>query len=475
MKIKTLSMKTVHALNITLFLQKTTGKSHLILKNIPFTLVAIFFFWGCGNAGTFYNRSIQGTLVAPSDSNLFLIRVNDTTCIYPLNAIADTSISAGEIVDVLYNAGSVDFHKPPKDTILIGSKKEWLYKTEIKIRKKMYNDLNFVLGWLQMTISLFVICITFSVWIIFHSKNHQDENLQEFIGRLRKDRGVIYINLALFFWAAIGLIQIYAPNSGTKEIMVRIFSISNNLLFVLSFPHFNHSVNHFKRNKWLYDIVAVLLSIVTVIIFYKLMTGDATSAPALKDFDILYSVFVLATFGYILHRSFSVRKFKLISKLAVLLILGAILAQISPHITGMLVILGNFQQINYYTTFVMITTMLVALMFSWYNEQRENAINESYVDLQAFILDDTNSNKSKNTFLSNVNSKGEIELVLNALFTVIHDQNSKNELVIIRSNFIQVKKDFHLNKINYSEYMSYRSKYCGALQEIIDKKYLLTN
>jgi len=193
----------------------------------------------------------------------------------------------------------------------------------------------------------------------------------------------------------------------------------------------------------------------------------------MKVFDVSYSALVLTLLGYILYKSFSNRGFKAISKLTVALTIGVVFAQILPSFPVLRIAFGDTFHIIYHTTYIITTTLLVALMFSWYNEEREQMIKDGFLNLQEVVLekDETilGSNKKHKT-LKDALSKGYVEQVLSALISSPEKDAEDVKVLIIQSgNYNKVKRDYMAGTITHTEYTHFLSKLISVLDDFINK------
>ncbi|MFM9947452.1 MAG: hypothetical protein ACKV1O_05895 [Saprospiraceae bacterium] len=425
-------------------------------------------------SGNFWKDSILISalkLKCDSISNGLIVQVDSIN--YFLFS-TDTIYRSGNIVSI-YTGDNIKNIVLPNWPKVLAS--DTLKYGDIYIQKPKHNERQFILGWLQMTISLCVIFIILSIWINFHIKQMPQIIIEDLIKILIADKGILFISLALFFWATTGIIRIYGSNENSEEIsfadiLIRIFSLTNNMFFLLSLPYFRHGVEHFRQYKTYYGLFAGALFLFSF--FSILAVGiDPKHLKSMKVFDVSYSALVLTLLGYILYKSFSNRGFKAISKLTVLITIGVVFAQVVPHFPEVRIALGNTGHIIYHTTFIITTTLLVTLIFSWYNEEREQMIREDFLKLQEVVLEKDESKLSlneKHKILKQALAKGYVEQVLNALLSMPEKTTEDEQALILQSaNYHNSKRENMLGTITYAELSLNLSKLHALLDDFINK------
>jgi hypothetical protein len=437
-------------------------------------------FWVNDTTNHYFNQPLDSVKrLLKHDSlrpNRFLVRLHGIGCIFPALIAHDSSYKAGEIVDVQYCENDFLGKKSSWicrfNTQKLDWEKVYLIKADI-LTRKYHTPGNFILGWLQMCVSLCVIALILYVWLAFHSRQ-KPNNPQPLGERLRQDAGIVFLAAALFFWAVIGLIRIEGNNSDISEIMTRIFSLTNNVLFLLALPYFRHGVSHFKRHSRTYLFAGSVLILISLLIMLSIAISPNQYKDEFKWFDITYSSCVLGLMGWLLIASFWKRKLPGIAVLAGIITVGAIYAQIVPHLPAFNFAAGLFRLVCYYTTFVMFTTLLVALTFSWYNEEMVKAAidetNAKFVRMQELILDGSVSNPQKREALEKAIGDAEVEVVFMGLdFVPDLDDATRDELLLLRSRYISARREYHTGRNNGSDFERVQAGVAQGLLTLIKR------
>lgn len=432
-------------------------------------------FWNSDSANHYFSQpldSIKAFLhhdtIRP---NRFLVRLHGVGCVLPELIRHDYFYRNGDIVDLKYR--ECDFSKKAKSWScrfnLQTPLQEKLYLSDVEIMpRKYHNPGNFILGWLQMAVSLCVIGLILYVWVAFHSRQ-KPANPQPLGERLRQDAGVLFLAAALFFWAVIGLIRIESDNSAISDIMTRWFSLTNNALFLLALPYFRHGVSHFKKHSRTYLFAGVALVLTSLLILLSIAFSPDKYKDEFKWFDVCYSTAVLGLMGWLLIASFWKRNLPGIAVLAGVITLGAIYTQIIPHIPIYSFAAGLFRHVCYYTTFVMFTTLLVALTFSWYNEEMVNEVMDKFAQIQEVLLSKNLSNLEKNEALEKALGEDEIEVVFTGLDCARGemDEMSLAHLVLLRNRYFSSRKEYHTGKIDHADFRKERIGVVDGLHNLI--------
>ena len=317
------------------------------------------------------------------------------------------------------------------------------------------------------SVSLCVIALILYLWIASHSRQ-KGANLKPLGERLRQDAGIVFLAAALFFWAVIGLIRIESDNITISEIMTRIFSLVNNALFLLALPYFRHGISHFKKHSQTYLLIGAGLILVSLLIMLSLAISPDQYKSSFKWFDVTYSTVVLGLMGWLLIASFFKRNLPGIAFLAGLITIGAIYTQIVPHFPAFNFAAGLFRQVCYFTTFVMFTTLLVALTFSWYNEEMvKEAIgetNEKYARMQEIMLDESITGQEKRKVLNKSLSDGEMELAFTGFASV---QDTDNTVILQSSRYMTAKKSYQTGQISHADFLLTKNQVVMALQSLL--------
>lgn len=436
----------------------------------PFIVVLIFGLSSCGGSGQQVALGKkQGCFIRDCKPSTVwengLIRIDDSTLVYL------TTVSAQAIG--LLIPGKPIFIHAPKDSLEFSGNQLFVwdsicgissrvFRRDVFISQVKYEKFQFVWGWIQFWVSSCTVFIIIAVWISYVKKNKQNQEA-------RNDFGVFLISAALMLWASIGLIEIYSEGDKSRAISVHVISMVNNLFFMLSVPFFNHGINLFKRNKLFFGIGSITLFLLAF--FIILYDFNARNEPTtLSDWtDGIYSGITLILLGYVLHKSFSSRGFKSVSKLVVVWFLGAIYSQIVPYIDGALYLSGYFYNIVYCTSFIVILSVLTALMFSWYNEQREFSIRNEFNTARDYLLSNAENVNLKYDFILSIFSSDDLSLVFNLLLEEFRPfPDLHKELVHTSARFYNNEKQYRLGIILHDQYQSEKSKISAALLDLLE-------
>ncbi|MBC7775934.1 MAG: hypothetical protein H7246_10910, partial [Phycisphaerae bacterium] len=411
--------------------------------------------------------------------NRFLVRMHGLGCIFPELMHRDSFYKEGEIVDVQYRENDFSIKGNSWTCRFNTQKLDWekvyLIKADI-ITRKYHIPGNFILGWLQMSVSLCVIALILYVWLAFHNRQ-KPSNPQPLGERLRQDAGIVFLAAALFFWAVIGLIRIEGNNSDISEIMTRMFSLTNNALFLLALPYFRHGISHFKKYSRTYLFAGSALIMISLLIMLSIAISPNQYKGEFKWFDVIYSSCVLGLMGWLLIASFWKRNLPGIALLAGIIAVGAIYAQVVPHLPAFNFAAGLFRHVCYYTTFVMFTTLLVALTFSWYNEEMvKEAIDETntkFARMQELILNESAAIREKREALEKSVGDAELELAFAGLdFVSNMDTATRDELLMLRSRYISARREYHSGKIKSPDFYHERQGVAEGLLDMIKRLFV---
>jgi hypothetical protein len=178
--------------------------------------------------------------------------------------------------------------------------------------------------------------------------------------------------------------------------------------------------------------------------------------------------------GWLLMASFWKRKLPGIAVLAGIIALGAIYAQIVPHLPAFNFAAGLFRHVCYYTTFVMFTTLLVALTFSWYNEEMVKVAidetNSKFLRMQEIILDESAKHPKKRDALEKAIGDAELEVVFMGLdFVPDLDDATRHELLLLRSRYISARREYHTGRSPVSDFERVQAGVAEGLLTLIKR------
>ncbi len=405
-----------------------------------------------------------------SRQHRYLVQIHGIGCVLPATQYPDTLRPAAKVVDVLYrksdfNNGYWNCRFQPT-----GAYSEKVFVVPITISDRKYPiPANFIFGWLQMSVSVFVMALMLYIWFAFHYRQSR-QNAVPLLERLKQDFGVVFLAMALFFWAITGLVGIENNDPNHKEIMIRFFSLTNNNLFLLALPGFRYGIAHFRKHREWYVFGGAILILFSLLIMVSIAIDPGSFKDAFKWFDILYSVGVLTLLGWLLLASFWKRELRGISVLALVVILGTLYAQVVPHVPGVRIATGLFHPICYLTTFVLFSTLLVALTFSWYTEEMVQQTAEKYAGLQAAMQAANISNREKREKLQAAIANDQLELAFSALACLPGiGAADREEWIALHSRFTSTKKDYHAGRAAGADFQTVRAQVVGGLLGLIER------
>lgn len=134
--------------------------------------------------------------------------------------------------------------------------------------------------------------------------------LEENESEKRIDKGLLFLSLALFVWAASGLwVYLNASHSFSNSIgysvVLNLFSILNNTFLLLALSYFYYApkfIYNNKRNLLILIIIATVVSVSTLILSNFENTGDAIETSAIPD--LVFSLFLSLLLAISLYRTF---------------------------------------------------------------------------------------------------------------------------------------------------------------------------
>lgn len=464
-----------------------------------FAAFALLTFYGCAPFTTGFDTVSQGVVFYPSadfwqndstnryinaspdsierlagyDSlrqHRYLIRIHGIGCVFPATSYPDTLRKTADIVDMLYRKDDLKNGYWNCRFQPTGAYSEKVFVAPVTISDRAYPiPANFIFGWLQMGVSLFVMVLMLYVWFSFHYRQSR-QNTDSLLERLKQDFGVVFLATALFFWAITGMIGIENNDPDNKEIMIRFFSLTNNTLFLLALPSFRYGIAHFRKHREWYVLGGAALILFSLLIMVSIAIAPARFRNEFKGFDILYSAGVLVLMGWLLVASFWKRDLKGISVLAFVVLLGALCAQLIPHLPGFPIAAGMFQPICYLTTFVLFSTLLVALTFSWYTEEMVQQTADKHADLQALVQDTGISNREKREKLQAALGNDDLDVVFSAVACLPGlDTTVREEWIALRSRYVSAKKEYHAGRGSSSDFQTGRARVVAGLNMLIER------
>lgn len=466
-------------------------------SSLFFAALALSILCGCSQYNTGYDTVSQGVVFYPpadfwqpdstnryisatpdsilrlanqdsSRQHRYLVRIHGIGCVFPATVYPDTLRQIAEVVDVLYRKTDLDTGFWNCRFQPAGAYSEKVFVAQVTISDRAYPiPANFIFGWLQMGVSIFVMALMLYIWFSFHYRQSPQHSVS-LLERLKQDFGVVFLALALFFWAVTGLIGMEHNDPDTKEIMIRFFSLTNNTLFLLALPSFRYGIAHFQKHREWYVFGGAALILFSLLIMVSIAVAPTRFKDTFKLFDILFSVGVLVLMGWLLIASFWRRDLKGISVLAFCVVLGALCAQLIPHLPGFRIAAGLFQPIVYLTTFVLFSILLVALTFSWYTEEMVQQTADKYTDLQAFVQDTGKSDQEKREKLQAALGSDDLEVVFSAVACMPGlDAAAREEWIALRSRYVSAKKEYHAGRGSSSDFQTARAQVVAGLQGLI--------
>lgn len=398
----------------------------------------------------------------------YLVRINGIGCVFPATAYPDTLRQTADVVDVLYRKADLGNGHWPCRFDSTGPFSENVFVAPVTLSDRKYPiPANFIFGWVQMGVSLFVMALMLYIWFSFHYRqSHQ--SAVPLLERLKQDFGVVFLAMALFFWAVTGLIGIENTDPGNKEVMIRFFSLTNNTLFLLALPSFRYGIAHFRKHREWYVFGGGALILFSLMIMVSIAVAPARFKDEFKWFDILYSVGVLVLMGWLLVASFWRRDLKGVAALAFVVAAGTLCAQLTPHLPGFRIAAGLFQPICYLTTFVLFATLLVALTFSWYSEEMVQQTVDRFANIQAFVQDLGKNNREKREKLEASISDADLDVAFAGTACVPGlAAAARAELVALRGQYASVKKEYHAGRIPGSDFQTAKARVVAGLLTLI--------
>ena len=152
----------------------------------------------------------------------------------------------------------------------------------------------------------------------------------------RIDKGLLYLSMSLFVWSASASVTLLSQNVSNSEwillISQNIFSILNSLFLILAIFYFDHAPFYLYNNeKNARKAIVLLIGLSVVSFVLALVFNDTTNTYGLRFSvipDLLLS-FILSLFlGISLFRTFLHRKMKVVSGVAMVVIILLFVSQL---------------------------------------------------------------------------------------------------------------------------------------------------
>ncbi len=152
---------------------------------------------------------------------------------------------------------------------------------------------------------------------------------------LRVDKGLIYLSFALFTWVASGFwgyaSSLWDVRPGIDIAFQNLFSILNNIFFLLALYYFDHAPEFIYRNRrsrWILTILVLAVAVLSALLPQKPVNIDSVLIQTNAVPDLIFSFFLSAILGYTLYRTFNHRDLKIVALLSIVVITAMFVSQI---------------------------------------------------------------------------------------------------------------------------------------------------
>lgn len=184
---------------------------------------------------------------------------------------------------------------------------------------------------------ILLLAIWYNIRRRFHRILEEDDNQK------RVDKGLVYLSLALFTWvlsgawSLAGLTEVVAVSEGTQQVIRSLFSILNNLFFLLALFFFHHAPGFLYKNEK--NTARVIVFITSISVISLLLFNYRDSLPQMTDVylpslpDLLSSGFLSVLLAISFYRTFRYRGFQRIAYISVVIISAMFLSQLPEVFT----------------------------------------------------------------------------------------------------------------------------------------------
>ena len=177
--------------------------------------------------------------------------------------------------------------------------------------------------------AILILAIYYNIRRRFRAQMSEDGNF------LRVDKGLIFLSCALLTWVASGFwgyaSALWDIRPAIDIALQNVFSILNNIFFLLALYYFDHAPEFIYRNKrsrWILSLLVLAVAALSILLPQKpvAISGSLIQLNALPD--LLFSLFLSGLLGYTLYRTFHHRDLKVVAWLSVLVIAAMFISQI---------------------------------------------------------------------------------------------------------------------------------------------------
>lgn len=292
-----------------------------------------------------------------------------------------------------------------------------------------------------------------------------------------RDYALVLLSLALFVWGVLAFCK-YLDIELSNNVSVT-FSTINNCLFLSSFPFFEHGFKFLQKRRsryyWFLGIIitGILSTMAALILFSKYPTED--QAWIGYTVDLFLTTITLLALGRLLFNSFKERNLVGIGYISILFILMMIIATIALT-WGIDAKLSIWDEVLFLTSSFGLSSVFIALTFSWINELNNRVFSNIYVL--------SNDNTQKSIELGNITKKDlraklennladdKSEETIEELLTYFRKEKiykGLKDVIPIAASLTRLMTDRLRNVIDNHEYNTSRNKINNSLLDIVDK------
>lgn len=151
----------------------------------------------------------------------------------------------------------------------------------------------------------------------------------------RVDKGLIFLSCALFTWVASGFWGYVSPiwqvEPKVDIALQNVFSILNNIFFLLALYYFDHApefIYRNKRNRRILTILVILVAVLSALLPLKPILINDIFIQVNAVPDLIFSLFLSGILGYTLFRTFNHRDLNVVAALSILVITVMFISQL---------------------------------------------------------------------------------------------------------------------------------------------------